>query len=72
MSHKSTNDTTATLINVETVTPQSLQTCLEYLGREAKQAGFLLTAHLIETAAESLVEENVIIADNTNVVKLPV
>ena len=67
-----TNTPASNMIDIETVTPQSLLTCLEYLGREANQAGFLLTAHLIDTAAESLLEEKADWVDTTNVVTLPV
>ena len=72
MSHKTLNQKTATIIDIDTVTPQSLLTCLEYLGREANQAGFLLTAHLIETAAESLIAEESDVVEENNVVPLPI
>lgn len=72
LTNQPTSNTLATnMIDIETVTPQSLLTCLEYLGREANQAGFLLTAHLIETAAESLLEEKEDWVDTSNVVVLP-
>lgn len=69
MSRKS-NETTA-LIDVETVNAQSLLTCLEYLGREASTAGYILTAHLIEAAAESLSGEGLAEEQENNVVPLP-
>ena len=71
MPRKLTNQPTTDMIDIETVTPQALLTCLEYLGREANQAGFLLTAHLIETAAESLLQEKADWVDTSNVVVLP-
>ena len=76
MPHKNTKDKTDTVVDLNMVTPDALLTCLNYLSGEAKLAGYPLTAHMIDVAAETLVADDVAVAavpvDSDNVVKLPV